>query len=275
MNRADLDSALLVGIDIGTTSVKSVLFNAQGVALAEAGQEYPTHFPQPNWAEQNAQDWWQATCATLQRIFAQHVGASQRVAAVGISCQAPSVVAVDRSGNALAPALIWMDRRTEPECNWLRKQVGQELITRLNGGRIDPYYMAPKALWLKHQRADLYQATHQMLQANGYIIYKLCGAFTMDLSHGPITLCFDSVAGNWSDTLLDAMGLDRAKLPAVVPCSQVVGTVSKAAAALTGLAAGTPVVAGMTDGTAASVEAGLVQPGDAVEMTGQSTVLLI
>jgi xylulokinase len=143
------------------------------------------------------------------------------------------------------------------------------------GGRIDPYYMAPKALWLKRHQPEIYNATHQILQANGYIIHKLCGAFTMDLSHGPISLCFDSAAGDWSSVLLEAMGLDRAKLPPIAPCSEVVGAVSAAAATLTGLAAGTPIVAGMTDGTAASLEAGIVEPGAAVEMTGQSTVLLI
>src|SRR5690242_19139730 len=99
MSNLDVDTALLVGIDIGTTSVKAVLFNAQGVALAEASQEYPTHFPHPNWAEQDAQGWWQATCATLQRLFAQQGNLASRVAAVGISCQAPSAVAVDRDGN--------------------------------------------------------------------------------------------------------------------------------------------------------------------------------
>jgi xylulokinase len=287
MSNPDLESALLVGIDIGTTSLKAVLFNAQGVALAEASQEYPTHFPHPNWAEQNAQDWWRATCYTLRQLFldcsiggdGQHAGERRRiatrVAAIGISCQAPSVVAVDRAGNALAPALIWMDRRTENECRWLHEHVGQEVIAHVNGGRIDPYYMAPKVLWLQRHLPDVYRATHQLLQANGYIIHQLCGAFTMDLSHGPLSLFFENANGNWSDLLLDAMQLDRNKLPPVFESSAVVGAVSKEAAALTGLAAGTPIVAGMTDGTAASIEAGLVQTGDAVEMTGQSTVLLI
>ncbi len=76
-------------------------------------------------------------------------------------------------------------------------------------------------------KPDLYDATHQVLQANGYIIHKLCGAFCMDLSHGPISLCFDSAQGDWSDALLERMGLDRAKLPPIVPCSQVVGEVSR------------------------------------------------
>lgn len=268
-------SALLLGVDVGTTSVKAVLFDTQGIVLAEASQEYLTRYPHPNWAEQDPEEWWQATCATIRRIFADGRFNAAQVAAVGISCQAPSMVAVGRDGRPLAPALIWMDRRSERECAWLRDQVGQAAISRINGGRIDPYYMVPKLLWFKANCPDLYAATHQVLQANGYIIHQLCGVFSIDLSHGPLTLCFDSVRGDWSDPLLDAMGLDRAKLPPVYPCSAVVGEVSGAAAAACGLASGTPVVAGMADGTAASLEAGLVQVGDAVEMTGQSTVLLI
>ncbi|MCB9161293.1 MAG: FGGY-family carbohydrate kinase [Caldilineaceae bacterium] len=270
-----MDKDLLIGIDVGTTGTKAIAADAHGTVLAEAGQEYATAFPHANWAEQNPDDWWDATCAVLQRLFADHAVDAQRVAAVAVSCQAPSLVAVDRDGRPLLPALIWMDRRTEAECDWLRAHVDEAAITRVNGGRVDPYYLAPKLLWLQRQRPDLYAATHTVLQANGYVVHKLCGAFSMDVSHGPLTLFFDSAAQTWSDELLQAMALDRAKLPPLVGCMDIVGHVTAAAAQATGLAPGTPILGGMTDGTAASVEAGLVEPGDAAEMTGQSTVLLI
>lgn len=266
---------LLIGIDIGTTSAKAVVFDPAGTPLAQAGQEYPTHYPQPNWAEQNPEDWWRATCAVLRQLFTQHGIDARAVAGVGVSCQAPTMTAVDRQGRPLAPALIWMDRRSEPQCAWLREQIGEEVITQTNGGRIDPYYLAPKLLWFKEHAADRYGETHQVLQANGYIVRRLCGVFGMDLSHGPITLCFDSKRQNWSEPLLAQMGIDPARLPALQPCGAVVGEVTASAGEATGLASGTPVIAGMTDGTAAAVEAGLVNAGDAVEMTGQSTVLLI
>jgi xylulokinase len=267
--------SLLIGVDIGTTSVKSVLFDLQGTALVETQQEYPTAYPHPNWAEQEPDAWWRAVCATLQRLFAGSRYQAADAAAIAVSCQAPSMVAVDRQGRPLYPALIWMDRRSEPQCAWLRERVGQETITHINGGRIDPYYMTPKLLWFKQEQPALYRQTHQVLQANGYIVHKLCDVLAMDLSHGPITLCFDSRRNDWSPELIAQMGLEPAKLPPPVPCTAVLGEVTRAAAAECGLAPGTPVVAGMTDGTAASLEAGLVRVGDAVEMTGQSTVLLI
>jgi xylulokinase len=266
---------LLIGIDVGTTSAKSVLFDLAGTILAEATQEYATAYPHPNWAEQDPEDWWQAVCTTLHRIFAGSRYAAAEVAALGVSSQAPSVVPVDSAGNLLHPALIWMDRRTDPQCEWLSEHVGAAAIASINGGLIDPYFMAPKLLWYKEQRPELYRATQAVLQANGYIVYRLTGELSMDSSHGPLTLLFDSRRGDWSDELLSGMHIDPARLPPIAPCSQVIGEVTRTAAEAAGLTAGTPVIAGMVDGTAASLEAGVLDAGDAVEMTGQSTVLLI
>ena len=266
---------LLIGIDVGTTSTKVVIFDRLGRVLAQANQEYPTHYPHPGWAEQDPDDWWRATANVLHQLFAQHPLDPNAVAGIGVSCQAPTLVAVDRQGRPLHPALIWMDRRSEAECSWLHEAIGEDVISRINGGRIDPFYLAPKLRWFQTQAPDLYQQTHQILQANGYIVHKLTGAFSMDLSHGPLSLFFDSAELTWSSPLLASMQIDRAKLPPLFECATVVGEVTHAAADATGLAVGTPVVAGLVDGAAAGLEAGLVQVGDAAEMTGQSTVLMI
>jgi len=268
-------SRLLLGIDVGTTSLKAILFDADGSVLAQASQEYPTAYPHPNWAEQDPEDWWRAACEILPQLFVTAGADPRAVAGIGVSGQAPSVVPVDRGGAALRPALLWLDRRAEDQCTWLREHVGASAIAGVNGGRIDPYYLAPKWLWLAEHEPELTRRTHAVLQANGYLIHKLCGAVCMDVSHGPLTLFFDSRRLCYAEELAGQMGLDLAQMPPIRPCAEVVGAVSAAAAAATGLASGTPVIAGMCDGTAAAVEAGLLRPGDAVEMTGQSTVLLI
>ncbi len=265
----------LVGIDIGTTGTKAILCDAQGHIVAQAGQEYPTAYPHANWAEQDPEDWWRATCRVVRHILDESGVDPKQVAAISVSDQAPSLVAVDRSGDVLCPALIWMDRRSEEQCAWLRAQVGEDRVAAINGGRIDPYFLAPKLLWFRQHSPDLYSRCHQVLQANGYIVHRLCGAFCMDNAVGPLTMLFNGAAQRWSTQLVEAMGLDQAKLPQVVPCSQIVGHVSAQAAAVSGFAAGTPVLGGMVDGAAAAIEAGLVRPGQAVEMTGQSTVLMI
>ncbi len=266
---------LLIGIDIGTTSTKSVLVDAQGAVLAQAAHEYATAYPHPNWAEQNPDDWWQAVCITVRQLFADSAHAPTNVAALSVSSQAPTLVPIDQFGNVLHPALIWMDRRSEPQCDWLREHIGQAAIAAVNGGRIDPFFLAPKLLWYRDQRPELYRETTAVLQANGYVVHRLTGQCTMDSSHGALTLLFDGRTEHWSDDLLERVGIDPSILPPVLNCADIVGEVTSAGAKATGLAPGTPVIAGMVDGTAAALEAGVVQPGDAVEMTGQTTVLLV
>lgn len=265
----------LAGIDIGTTGAKVILCDAAGRIVGQASQEYPTAYPRPNWAEQDPDDWWRATCQTVRRALAESGIDARRIAAISVSDQAPSVVAVDREGQPICPAMIWMDRRSGEQCDWLRSHVGEDLTSAINGGCIDPYFMAPKLLWLKQNAPELYGRTYQVLQANGYIVHRLCGAFCMDSAVGPLTMLFDSAAEDWSSELVTAAGLNLGKLPPAVPCTKIVGCVSEQAAAASGFVAGTPVLAGMVDGTAAAIEAGLVQTGQSVEMTGQSTVLMI
>jgi xylulokinase len=266
---------LLIGIDVGTTSTKAILCDLAGNVLAQAAQEYPTAYPHANWAQQDPEDWWRATCISLQQTLRESCVNARQIASITVSSQAPTLVPVDRNGRPLHPALIWMDRRGDPQCRWLCEHVGEELVVSINGGRVDPYYLAAKLLWLRAEAPDVYAASHQFLQANGYIVHRLSDAFCMDASHGPLTQLFDSTAQDWSPLLLDAMALDPTRLPSVLPCTAIAGEVTRAAAAATGLAAGTPVVAGMVDATAAGIEAGLLEPGQAAEVTGQSTVLLL
>ncbi len=252
-----------------------MLFDADGTILARRVRNTPPPTRTRIGPSRTRRSWWRAACDILPQLFAAAGADPRAIAGIGVSGQAPSVVPVDRAGAALRPALLWLDRRAEDQCAWLRERVGAAAIAGVNGGRIDPYYLAPKWLWLREHEPDVYRNTHAVLQANGYLIHKLCGAVCMDLSHGPLTLFFDSRRLRYAEELADRMGLDLAQMPPIRPCAEVVGEVTAAAAAATGLAPGTPVIAGMCDGTAAAVEAGLLRSGDAVEMTGQSTVLLI
>jgi xylulokinase len=145
----------------------------------------------------------------------------------------------------------------------------------INGNRIDPYFGVPKVLWLLENEPDVVKRTRFFLQANGYINLKLTGTFTVDVSHASLVQCYDMVLRDWSDELCSVMGVPPGKLPPVLPCTGVVGAVNAGAAQTTGLLEGTPVVAGAVDGVAAALEAGVVASGEAMEMTGTSTVLLI
>lgn len=270
-----MSARLVLGLDVGTTAAKALLVDAAaGAILADATREYPTLYPHPGWAEQDPEVWWQASAEVIGQVV-HAVGASHDVAAVCISSQAPTLVLVDAQGRPLANAMLWMDRRAQDECAWLHEHVGEETITRMNGGRIDSYFLAPKLLWLQRNRPEIVAQAAHLLVTNGYIALKLTGAITFDASHGPLTLCFDGARGDWSPLLIERMGIAARLLPPPTACGAIVGEVTAAAAKLTGLRVGTPVLAGMVDGTAAALEAGVIQPGDGVEMTGHSSVLLI
>ncbi|HYF92426.1 MAG TPA: FGGY-family carbohydrate kinase [Symbiobacteriaceae bacterium] len=264
----------LLGVDIGTTALKSVLFDFHGRRLWQADAEYPTRHPATGWAEQDPDDWWRAFCHTMRRMTGD-IGKVANIVAIGVSSQAPTMLPVDRSLKPVRPALIWMDRRSESQCEWLRREVGEERIRSITGNRTDPYYMASELLWFKQTEPELYAHTRCLLQANGYVNLRLTGELSIDLSHCALTQLFDIARDCWSTELLVAMGVDPALLPPVSECTDVIGRVTAAAAAETGLPVGIPVVAGAVDGVAAALEAGVLDPGEAAEMTGTSTVLIL
>ncbi len=266
---------LLMGIDVGTTGLKVVVADADGTLLAQCGEEYATRYPQPNWAEQDPEAWWRACCAVTPRALAMAGARAEEVAGIGVSGQGVGVVAVDAAGKPLRPAMIWLDRRSDAQCARLRESVSEEEVTAINGARIDSFYLAPKWLWVKEREPEVYRRTAAVLQSNGYLVQKLTGARRLAVSDGPMTLFFDAAKLDYHAGLAARMGIDLDQMPDIASCSEVVGTVTREAAAACGLAAGTPVVAGAVDGTAAAVEGGLLEDGDATEMTGQSTVVLI
>jgi xylulokinase len=257
--------AVTVGVDVGTTGVKAVVLAVDGRVLGEAGQEYATSYPAPNAAEQDPSDWWSASCAVI-RAAVERAGAVE-VAAVGVSSQAPTVVVLDARGEPARPALTWMDRRGASECSGFDAAE----VLRRTGNRLDAYFAAPKLAWLLRAEPAVRRSGVRVLMANGYVVRRLTGVECVDTGHVGLTLLGD--ANGWSDELVAEWGIPRSWLPEAVDPAAVVGRVSVEASRATGLVAGTPVVAGLVDGAAASLEAGLAEHGDVCEMTGQSTVV--
>ncbi|MCP4403265.1 MAG: xylulokinase [bacterium] len=264
----------LLGIDVGTTAVKSAMFSDEGDLIGEAHSEYETFYPSENAVEQMPEDWWQATVLTIQDVLqATHVNRGD-IAAIGVSSQAPTMLAIDKKGHPLHPALIWMDQRSDAACAWLRQTPGEEMIFRVTGNIINPYYVLPELLWLKQNKPALYADTYKILQANGYINLKLTGQYTIDRSHAGLTLLYDIHQRRWAENLFDAVEIPLDMFPAISECHAVIGEVTEKAAGETGLKSGTPVIAGMVDATAAALEAGTIRDGSVCEMTGTSTVIM-
>lgn len=265
----------LLGIDIGTTNVKATLYNTEFERKLEGSSEYQTYFPNSGWAEQNAEHWWKAVVESLKKITSSSNINSSDIQGICVSSQAPAVVPLDCDGRPLRNALIWMDRRSEKQCDYLKKHITQEKVLSITGNRIDPYFALAKLLWYKENESELYNRTYKILQVNGYVNYRFTGSFSCDKVHASLTGLYDIKALAWSAELCEKLGLRQDMLPRVFESTDIIGYVNKAAAIETGLCEGIPVMAGTVDASSSAIEAGVIGKGEAVEMTGTSTVFII
>ena len=266
---------LLLGIDVGTSAVKAALVDRRGNLHAVGQAEYPLHHIRAAWVEQDPDDWWRGTCKAVHEALAKVPHGAERVLGLAVSCQAPTLLALDRSGRPLRPAMIWMDRRAEAEIVRLAEQMGADQIYRVTGNRPDAFYVAARLLWLQNHEPEVLRRTWQFVQVNGYINYRLTGRLTLDPSNAVLLQMRDYHKGEWSEALCAACGVEPSQFPEVVAAHCAQGEVTQQAAEATGLRAGTPVMAGTVDSAAAALEVGVVEPGIAAEMTGTSTVVIM
>jgi xylulokinase len=264
-------SPLVVGVDVGTTSAKAVVVDDTGRVLGECRREYPTEYVGSGGAQQDPRHWWSAVAHCVAGALERSDADAASVAVVGVSSQAPSVVLLDDSGEPLGPALLWMDRRGQAECDG--RAAESDRVIDLTGNRPDSYYAAPKLAWALGRDPSLRTRAARVAMANGYVVRRLTGVSSVDTGHAGLSLLYDLSANRWSTELCELWGIPESWLPPLSEPHEVVGRVHADAARATGLAVGTPVVAGLVDGAAASLEAGVLAHGDVCEMTGQSTVV--
>lgn len=264
-----------IGIDIGTTTVKCILFGEKAKVVAEAGKEYGTLLPEPSWAQQNPDDWWRAVVECIRVILAKSWVNAEDIRVISVSSQAPAVLPVTKEGKPLHDALIWMDRRSVEEYEIIKETVGAKRVFEITGNRLDTYFTLTELMWFIRNHPEIMEKCFKVLQVNGYVNYKLTGEFTIDDTHASLTQLYDVHRDCWSRELLDAIGADVDLMPQVYDCMAPIGHVSAEAAELTGLSTGTVVLAGAVDATAAGLEMGIYSGGRVAEMTGTSSVVLI
>jgi len=260
--------------DIGTSSAKMAIFQEDGKLEAKFHTSYAVSYPQLGFAEQDPSLWWNA----IQRLCSEvwQVIKAGEISCISVSGQAPSCVAVDRNGDAIRPAILWLDRRAQAQVNWLREHIGESVAVERCSNTIDSYYGGVKWLWFLQKEPELFQQTWKILQANGFIINKLTGAAVIDPSHaGMCTPCYNLLSREWDDMLCQRMGIDKTKLPTILPSNQIVGQVHSQAARTTGIKAGTPVTCGGGDYACACLGAGVIGKGAAAMMLGTAGNLLV
>lgn len=270
-------SDYLLGIDLGTTNIKAVLFHSDGTALASASAGYPLIFPGPNQVEQDPHQWWAAAVQILREVTGQ---AGQEVVSkirgISISSQLPTLLPLDGDGNVLRNGMIWMDKRSWRELDQLLDTMGRAEYVASAGAQPDVAFLPSKILWFKKHEPELFAKTHRILQANGYLNYKLTGVMAMDIDQAALCQCLDLRTLRWSQTMSDAMGLDlNAVLPQPSPCGGIIGHVTGEAARETGLVSGIPVVAGTSDATASMYATGLSKLGEAAESSGTTSLVFV
>jgi D-xylulose kinase len=261
---------LLLGIDIGTSACKVAVFNKKGNVLAQSNQGYKLYYPNPGWVEQNPLEWWGSICIAIKETLEKGNINSSQIAGIGIDGQSWSAIPVDKDGNCLHNTPIWMDTRARHISARITKDLGFHTIFDIAGNAFEPAYTTPKLLWFKENLPQVYKETYQFLQSNSYIAFKLTGTFTQDKSQGYGLHFFNAKTCTYDADLANALGISLDKVPQIYDCHDVVGTVTKEAAALTGLMEGTPVVAGGLDAACGTLGAGVYKAGQTQEQGGQA-----
>ena len=265
--------ALLLGIDLSTTGAKALLIDEMGHTIASASTPLTLSTPRPLWAEQQPRDWWEATVASIRAALATAAATGDEVRGIGLTGQMHGLVLLDEHGEPLRPAILWNDQRTAAACDEIRARLGRRRLIAVTGNDALPGFTAPKALWVRHHEPDVYARAAHMLLPKDYIRYRLTGDFAMDKADGSGTLLFDLAARNWSAEVTTALDIPPSWLPPTHEGPDITGAISAEVTALTGLAAGTPVMAGGGDQAAQAVGVGAIDPGMAAITLGTSGVV--
>lgn len=262
-----------LGIDLGTSAVKIILVEENGNVIGSTSKEYPVYYPQPGWSEQNPEDWWNATKDGIRELIIKTGVKNDDIKGIGLSGQMHGLVLLDENNNVLLPAILWNDQRTQEECDYITQKLGKERLTKYTGNKALTGFTAPKILWVRKHRPDVYKKIHHILLPKDYIRFKLTNEYATDVSDASGTLLFDVENRKWSKDMLDALDIPYNWMPKCYESTEVTGYVTKDVADLTGLKEGTIVVGGGGDQASGAVGTGTVKSGIVSVALGTSGVV--
>ncbi|MFB9164173.1 xylulokinase [Arthrobacter psychrochitiniphilus] len=249
---------MIIAHDLGTTGNKATLVDDSGTLIAAVTVHYPADFDLGGKAEQNPEDWWNALIEATRQLLTKAEVKNTDISVVSFSGQMMGAVYLDGHGVPVRPAMIWADTRSTAQCQSLIDSVGMEHAYQLTGHRLNPTYSLSKIMYIRDTEPDVFAKVSTVLQAKDYLAYRLTGVLVTDPSDASSTNAYDQSSASWSDELVSAAGLKKTLFPEVVASTTVVGHVTREAAALTGMAEGTPVVIGGGDGPTAALGAGII-----------------
>jgi xylulokinase len=264
----------LVGIDVGTTNTKAVIFDVEtGHIRAVGNSRTITRHPEPDWSEFDAEDIWETVLQSIQAAV-QQCGRPERIYAISVASMGESAFPVDADGNVLHAAIAWYDQRTAPEAQWWENTAGRERIFTITGHIPRPTYGVNKLLWLRNHLPQVFERVYHWLSIEDFVLWKLSGCFATDYSIASRTMLFDQRRLTWSESLLEQASLPVTWFPPAFPSGTAIGSLSKEVAERTGLPLQTIVSTGGHDHLCGALAAGVTRPGQLLESMGTASVLL-
>jgi len=261
-------------VDVGTSSLKSMLYDVAGNLLFRSGMEYHSEFFPGNRVEQKPSSWKEALLFTFTET-AQYVREKNIVVdGICVTSQRASVIPVDAKGEPLYNALMWQDKRSVDQCKKLTEHLNLHDIYSRTGLRIDPYFSAPKMMWLKDNEPDIFAKSHKLIGVQDYVIYLLTGKFATDWSQACRTMLMNISKFAWDEDMLSITGISPDLLPELLPPGSIAGKLTAELAAVTGLPSGIPVVIGGGDQQCAALALNILRPGDAEANTGTGSFVI-
>jgi len=224
----------LIGIDLGTSGTKTVLFDESGKSIASATVEYPLIQPKNGWAEQDPADWWDACVKTLKQVMEKSGISAGDVAGIGISGQMHGLVLLDANGEVLRNSIIWCDGRTTAECAEITETIGAKRLIEISANPALTGFTAGKILWVRKNEPEIYAKARHILLPKDYLRYKLCGVFATEVSDASGMNLLDVPKREWSAEILEKLGIEWEFLPSMHESCEVTGYITAKAAALPG-----------------------------------------
>ena len=258
-----------IGIDIGTSSTKSVVFNSSGVALFDSTYEYELLTPNPSWAEQRPNDWFNATISTLKDIAKKY----PTIRGIGLSGQMHGLVILDKDDNVLRNSIIWCDNRTVKEKEEIEKIIGKDKIKSITGNEAMAPFTLAKLLWVKNNEPEIYSKISKVMLPKDYIRYMLTGEFKTEYSDASGMQMVDIYNKCFSKEIINAFGFKEEWFPTIVESYEISGYVKPIIRNLVGFDSNTFVVGGAGDQAAAAIGSGIINPNDISVVLGSSGVV--
>ncbi len=261
----------IASLDLGTTGVRTFIFDISGTVLATDYQEWESFYPIPSYVEQDANSWWNSLKKTIEAAIKKSGIDKSEIVSLSVTNQRETIVPIDKEGNPLHNALVWQDRRTTDQVEFIKKKIGAEKVYKTTGLTIDPYFSATKILWFKDNKPEIYKKAHKFLLVSDFILFKLTGQFYTDYSNASRTMLFDINKLKYSDDIASDLELDLDKMPEPLKSGKDIGEINTDE---TLFDKKTLVITGAGDQQSAALGVGVTSPGTIKLTTGTGSFML-